>query len=152
MAITELHIGQKAPDFSLKNEQGEVVQLSHFEGKQPVVLFFYPGDLTPGCTLQLCAVRDDWQKFEDLGIAVFGINHANAESHQKFIKKYSFPFPLLIDPGKKISMLYGAIRDIFRVQVIRRTVVGIDKQGTIRYQKRGMPKNSEILKAMQKFA
>lgn len=143
-----LHIGTQAPNFRLKDQKGQEVRLSDFKGKQPIVLIFYPGDLTPGCTMQLCAIRDDWNKFVKAGIAVFGINHADANSHQTFIKKYTFPFPLLIDTGKKVSARYGATKPLFKAMVINRTVVGIDKQGMIRYLKRGMPKNAEILKSL----
>jgi len=152
MPITSLEIGMKAPSFRLKDQTGQEVTLSDFKGKQPLVLIFYPGDMTPGCTMQLCAVRDDWSKFRTNGIAVFGVNHADAESHKKFIKKYTFPFPLLIDAGKKVSARYGATKPMFKAMVIKRSVVGIDKQGIIRYLKRGMPKNAEILKTMQPYS
>jgi peroxiredoxin Q/BCP len=99
--------------------------------------------------MQLCAVRDDWSKFQSAGIAVFGVNHADAESHHKFIKHYTFPFPLLIDAGKKISALYGATKPLFKATVIKRSVVGIDKDGVIRFLKRGMPKDNDILKVMK---
>ncbi len=146
-----IKIGVEAPSFTLKDDHGQSVSLTDFRGKRPVVLIFYPGDMTPGCTMQLCAVRDDWQKFQEANIAVFGVNHADDKSHQAFIKKYSFPFPLLIDTGKKVSERYEAIRSYFKVRIIRRSVIGIDKDGIIRYLKRGMPKDAEILKAMKAY-
>jgi len=148
----ELSVGAMAPDFSLSDEQGSRIRLSDFRKKQAVVLIFYPGDLTPGCTLQLCSIRDDWKNFVTNQIAVFGINHANQVSHQKFSKKYSFPFPLLIDADKKVSAQYGAIQKLFSATVIRRSVVGIDKDGVIRFLKRGMPKDAEILKIMKSYS
>ncbi|MSR85724.1 peroxiredoxin [Candidatus Uhrbacteria bacterium] len=148
---TELKIGDRAPAFQMKDEKGNVMKLSQFQGKQCVILVFYPGDLTPGCTMQLCAIRDDWKKFREMKIAVYGVNHAGPDSHQTFIKKYTFPFPLLIDSGKKVSTKYGAIKPMFKAFVIKRSVIGIDKQGIIRYLKRGMPKNTEILKALQSY-
>ncbi len=150
MPDIETLLNAPAPDFALKTESGDLVRLSDFKNKQPVILFFYPGDMTPGCTMQLCAIRDDWQKFKDAHIAVFGVNHAEALSHQKFTKKHSLPFPLLIDAGKKVSAAYGALRTFFKVTIIKRSVIGIDAQGIVRYIKRGMPKNADILKAMQK--
>ena len=152
MPESSLKIGDKAPDFTLKDEHGTSVSLSDFRDKQAVVLIFYPGDMTPGCTMQLCAVRDDWQKFQEANIALFGVNHANADSHEAFIKKHSFPFPLLIDTGKKVSERYGAIRGYFKVQIIRRSVIGVDKDGVIRYLKRGMPKDADILKIMKQYS
>lgn len=150
MTDQELAVGMPAPDFTLKDQDGRSVKLSSFRDKQSVVLIFYPGDMTPGCTMQLCAIRDDWQKFRDAKIAVFGINFAEAASHATFIKKYSFPFPLLIDPNKKVSALYGAVRPLFKATIIKRSVIGIGKDGIIRYLKRGLPKNADILKAMIK--
>lgn len=152
MEPTSIAVGERAPAWSLKDQTGRVVKLSDFTGKQPVVLIFYPGDLTPGCTLQLCAIRDDWEKFRELGIAVFGVNHAEADSHQRFIDKHQFPFPLLIDKNKKVSAAYGAVKKFFKATVIKRSVVGIDKDGIIRFLKRGMPKDVEILKAMKSYS
>ncbi|MDP3793644.1 MAG: peroxiredoxin, partial [Candidatus Uhrbacteria bacterium] len=120
MPIAPLETGMKAPNFRLKDQNGREINLSDFKGKQSLVLIFYPGDLTPGCTMQLCAVRDDWSKFRANEIMVFGVNHADGESHKKFIKKYTFPFPLLIDAGKKVSARYGATKPMFKATVIKR--------------------------------
>ena len=147
----ELKLNDAAPDFQLKNGDGNAVRLSSFKGKQAVILFFYPGDFTPGCTLQLCSIRDEWQKFKEKNVAIFGVNHGDAASHLVFREKYHFPFPLLIDTDKKISKRYGATRSILKAQVIRRSVVGVDKDGVIRYLKRGMPRNQDILKAMRSY-
>lgn len=141
-----LTVGSRAPSFTLKDAAGNAVSLKDFKGKKNVILVFYPGDMTPGCTMQLCAIRDDWQKFA--GSAVYGVNHADADSHNKFIKKYGFPFPLLIDKGKKVSARYGAVKSFFKAKIIKRTVVGIGKDGKIFYLRRGMPKDADILKAI----
>jgi peroxiredoxin Q/BCP len=145
-----LELNALAPDFALKDQAGKDVTLSAFRGKQPVVLIFYPGDMTAGCTLQLCAVRDDWTKFQRAGVPVFGVNHGDTASHKAFVDRHSFPFPLLIDTDKKVSAKYGAILKLGSLKLIRRMVVGIDKEGRIIYLKRGMPKNTDILKAMAK--
>ena len=145
----DLTVGMVAPDFTLQDEEGKSVKLMDFKGKKNVVIVFYPGDMTPGCTLQLCAIRDDWSKFVRKDTVVLGINHGDAESHGGFSKKYTFPFPLLVDAGKKISAKYGAIKTLFKAKVIRRSVVVINKQGQIIFLKRGMPKDADILKAIQ---
>jgi len=145
-----LKVGDKAPSFSLPTHQGQKVSLSDFLGKQPVILIFYPGDMTPGCTIQLCSIRDDWAKFKQAKTAVFGVNHADAESHNRFADKYSFPFPLLVDKDKKVSRKYGAVKKIFTATVIRRTVVIVGKDGLIKFHRHGMPKDAEILKALKK--
>lgn len=147
---TQLKIGDSAPAFSLKDQNGKDISLKNFLDKQDVVLIFYPGDLTPGCTIQLCSIRDDWSKFTRQNIAVLGINHADEESHSTFVEKHKFPFPLLVDTDKKISKKYGAIKKLFSATVIKRTVVGIDKKGKIIYYKPGMPKDADILKAFAK--
>lgn len=147
-----LRVGDQAPLFELKASDGETVRLTDLLPLGPAVLFFYPGDRTPGCTIQLCAVRDEWQNFRDLGLQVFGINHADSASHRAFSTAHHFPFPLLVDEKKAVSKTYGAIRSIFGIQVIRRTVVGISEDGIIRYLREGLPKNAEILKAMRPFA
>ncbi len=144
--MPSLEVGDLAPDFRLKDHTGNTVHLGDFKEKTYVILIFYPGDMTPGCTMQLCAIRDDWSKFKRPDRVIFGINHGDTESHQAFIKKYTLPFPLLIDQDKKVSALYGALRTFFKVRIIRRTVVIIDPHGKIIYLKHGMPKNSDILK------
>lgn len=144
----QLAHGMKAPAFTLKTEAGKSVSLADFKGKKNVILVFYPGDMTSGCTMQLCAIRDDWKKFTGADTVVFGVNHADADSHKAFIKKYRFPFPLLIDTGKKVSTRYGALKKFFKAIIIKRSVVGIGKDGTIFYLRRGMPKDSDILKAI----
>lgn len=148
--MKELVVGAKAPLFTLSDARGKAVALKDFRGKKNVVLVFYPGDMTSGCTMQLCAIRDDWKKFLAADTVVFGVNQAEAASHARFTKAYHFPFPLLVDAGRRVSAKYGAIRKYFKATIIRRTVVGIDKEGTIVYLRRGMPKNVDILKAIPK--
>ena len=152
MPASECKINEPAPSFNLSNADGKTVSLEDFRGKQPVLLIFYPGDFTPGCTVQLCAIRDDWKQFEQANVAVFGINHADALSHKQFSDEHHFPFPLLIDPHKRASKKFGAVRSLFGTIVIRRIVVGIDAHGVVRYYRKGMPKNSEILKALKTYA
>ncbi len=139
-----LKIGEKAPDFSLLSANGDTVRLSDFAGKKFVVLFFYPGDETPGCTKQLCAVRDDYTAFKEKNAVVFGVNPANGESHTKFINNHKFQFTLLVDEGKKTTKAYGC----GGLPIVNRTVYVIDPQGMIIYAKRGMPSNEEILGAI----
>lgn len=146
--MTKVTKKTSAPLFTLKDHEGNTVRLSDFTGKKNVLLIFYPGDMTPGCTMQLCAIRDDWSKFQRADTVVFGINHGDAESHAAFIKKHGFPFPLLVDEGKKVSAKYGAVKPFFKSRIIKRTVVVIGKDGNIIFLKNGMPKNTEILKAI----
>jgi len=137
-----LDVGTAAPDFSLPDDAGGTVKLSSLRGKR-VVLVFYPGDDTPGCTKQLCQFRDDWSEARAKGVQVFGVNPQSAKSHVKFRKKFGFPFPLLVDTGQKVAALYHADG-----LIVKRTVYGIGVDGTIRFAKRGMPNPAEVLKAL----
>ncbi|MEI7951075.1 MAG: thioredoxin-dependent thiol peroxidase [Synechococcaceae cyanobacterium ELA182] len=91
-----LQIGDAAPDFSLPDQNGDIVSLSALKG-QRVVIYFYPKDDTPGCTKEACNFRDRWSAFESQGIRVLGISKDGASSHSKFIGKYELPFTLLSD-------------------------------------------------------
>jgi peroxiredoxin Q/BCP len=147
--IAVLKVGDLAPTFSLKNQAGKEIALKDFLQKQNVLLIFYPGDNTPGCTAQLCALRDDFSKFQTQDTVVFGINHANQASHQKFIDDHKFPFDLLIDTDKELSKKYQAIKSFFGKTIIARTVVLINKEGKIIYLKKGSPSDAEILAALK---
>lgn len=146
--VRELAVGDQAPDFTLVDHAGLSVTLSSFREKQPVLLVFYPGDDTPGCTKQLCAIRDDWNEFQRRGVAVFGVNQAGSESHAAFIQKYGLQTPLLIDTDLMVSSAYGATRMFFNHRMIKRSVVLIDTTGVIRFLERGMPSDTDILKAI----
>lgn len=149
MSKPEPLLNQPAPDFTLLDHEGNRITLSSFRGKHPVLLVFYPGDDTPGCTTQLCAIRDDWAEFQKYGVMAFGVNPGNAESHMNFWRHHGLKTPLLIDEGKQVSGLYGATKKFFATEIIKRSVVLVDMAGTIRYLKRGMPSDQEILAAVR---
>jgi peroxiredoxin Q/BCP len=134
-----LPVGSPAPEFSLLDDAGRTVKLSGLRGRN-VALVFYPGDDTPGCTKQLCEFRDSWEAVHTRGIEVFGVNPRNARSHGRFREKYGFPFPLLVDEGRKVAALYHAGGPI-----VKRTVYLIGSDGVIRLARRGMPKPAELL-------
>jgi peroxiredoxin Q/BCP len=98
--------GTQAPDFELTSDTGERVRLSQFRG-QPVVLYFYPKDDTPGCTTQACAIRDSYDDFEERGAVVLGVSPDEESSHVKFKQKHGLPFTLLADPDHEVSEQYG---------------------------------------------
>lgn len=98
--------GDKAPDFTGKDQDGNKVKLSDYKGKR-VVLYFYPKDDTPGCTKEACSFRDADQTFAKKGIKVFGVSTDDEKSHQKFISKFQLPFDLIADTDKKIVEKYG---------------------------------------------
>jgi peroxiredoxin Q/BCP len=99
--------GQKAPPFSLPDENGKTVSLDDLKGKD-VLLYFYPKDDTPGCTKEACGFRDRWKDLRKKGVVVLGVSADDAASHQKFIAKYKLNFPLLTDAGREVMKAYGA--------------------------------------------
>jgi thioredoxin-dependent peroxiredoxin len=98
--------GKDAPDFELTSDSGERIRLSQFRG-QPVVLYFYPKDDTPGCTKQACAIRDSYDDFQERGAVVLGVSPDDETSHVKFKQKHGLPFTLLADPEHEVSEQYG---------------------------------------------
>ena len=105
--MSELNVGDKAPNFSMSSQDGRTYTLGDYKGKW-VVLYFYPKDDTPGCTKEACSFRDNYSKYQKLGIQVFGVSIDNTDSHGAFAKKFHLSFPLLADTDKKVSMAYGA--------------------------------------------
>ena len=103
MALTA---GSKAPDFTSKDENGKEVKLSDFKGKK-LVLYFYPKDMTPGCTAESCNLRDNYKALLKQGYEVLGVSTDNEKSHQKFIAKEKLPFSLLADTDKSLHTKYG---------------------------------------------
>ncbi len=101
-----LSVGDKAPDFRAKDQDGRTVSLKDFRG-QKLVLYFYPKDDTPGCTKEACSFRDIWARFRKQKLAVLGVSVDDAASHKKFVEKYALPFTLLADPEKTIVREYG---------------------------------------------
>jgi thioredoxin-dependent peroxiredoxin len=102
-----LTVGTKAPDFKSKDQDGKEVSLSDYKGKK-VVLYFYPRDMTPGCTAEACSLRDNYKALQKAGYEVFGISTDDEKSHKKFIAKEKLPFTLLADPDKTVHNKFGA--------------------------------------------
>lgn len=133
--------GSPAPDFTLPDQDGNRVTLSELRGRN-VVLVFYPADETPTCRRQLCEFRDNWPLAESKNTAVFGVNPSSAASHARFREKREFPFPLLVDEGKRVADLYHA-----GGLIVRRTVYLIGPDGLIRFAQRGKPEPEQVLAA-----
>ena len=140
-------LGSKAPDFSATADDGFPVSLRELLDRGSVALFFYPGDDTPGCNKQLCAVRDDLAEFRTAGIQPFGVNPAGIASHSKYTAKFGFNFPLLVDSDSAIAAAYGAVKEDGKK--IQRSVIGIGRDGTIRFATRGAPPPGEVIAALE---
>lgn len=106
MAVT-LQAGDRAPAFLLPDQDGKMHGLADYAGKI-VALYFYPKDMTPGCTAQACSLRDAERELADLGVAVLGVSTDTAESHRRFRQQHDLSFPLLVDQGAKVAERYGA--------------------------------------------
>lgn len=128
--------GRKAPPFELSDADGTVVALKDLLARGNLVLYFYPKDMTPGCTTEACAFRDDARRVKPLGAQVVGVSADSPESHRKFIAKHDLNFPLLSDPGNRVTKLYGVYKrkSLYGREFmgIERTTFLIDREGVIR--------------------
>lgn len=125
---------QQAPNFTLQNENGEQVSLQDYQGKN-VILYFYPKDLTPGCTTQACDFRDSYEDFSNLNAVILGVSLDDAAKHTKFIEKHGLPFSLLVDTDHEVAEAYGVwtLKKNFGKEYmgIERTTFLINEQGIV---------------------
>lgn len=147
-----LKIGDKIPSFTSIDSKGDSFEIKSYIGK-PLVIYFYPKDDTPGCTIQACTFRDKYEDFKALGAEVIGISSDSLQSHQKFASRYKLPFILLSDFDKKIRIQFGVPNDFLGLIPGRATYVA-DKNGIIQLifdstsSKIHIEKALEILKRM----
>lgn len=129
-----LEIGQTAPDFTLKASDGNEVSLSSFQGTN-VVLYFYPKDMTPGCTTEACDFRDYHEQFQDLDTVIIGVSPDPIDKHEKFVDKHGLPFLLLADEDHTAAEAYGVWKEknMFgkTYMGIERSTFVIDKEGNL---------------------
>jgi len=130
--IQTLKKGDKVPVFKLKNQNGELFQISDYIGKKNLVIYFYPKDDTPGCTKEACKFRDEFEEFTDLDAMVIGISGDSPESHTEFIEKYNLPFTLLSDENDEVRKLFG-VKGKFMNMIPGRVSFVVDKKGVIQY-------------------
>jgi thioredoxin-dependent peroxiredoxin len=151
--------GKKAPAFELMDADGKSVALKDLIGSSSLVLYFYPKDMTPGCTVEACSFRDNIAPIKKLGAKVVGVSGDSTDSHGKFIAKHELNFPLLADAGNKVSTAYGVyeMKSLYGRQFmgIERTTFIIDKAGIVR---RVFPKvkvnghTEEVIEALKEIA
>jgi len=150
--LTELKVGDTAPDFSLLDERGLPVSLKNYLGKKVVVLYFYPKDFTPGCTAEACSFRDDYKPIQDKGAVVIGVSLDSVESHLKFSEKYMLPFTILSDHKKEVAKAYGVLG--VGGFLAKRVTFIINKDGKIThvFTKVDVKQHSEqVLKALEEL-
>jgi peroxiredoxin Q/BCP len=126
-----LRVGEPAPDFALPSATGETVRLSDFRGKAEVVLFFYPKDHSPACTLEACSFRDSHEAFREAGAEVIGISADTADSHRRFSERLRLPYILLADVDGAVRARYGVPRTLGLFP--GRVTYLIDRDGIVRH-------------------
>jgi peroxiredoxin Q/BCP len=124
-------VGDRAPDFTLRATTGELVSLSDFRGRAEVVLFFYPKDDLPACSVEACSFRDSYETFRDAGAEVIGVSADSPESHRRFAERLRLPFRLLSDAGGSVRSRYGVSRTFGLIP--GRVTFLIDQQGIVRH-------------------
>jgi peroxiredoxin Q/BCP len=150
-----IEVGQPAPDFSVRDQHGRKVTLSMFSG-QPVVLYFYPKDNTPGCTTEACAFRDDYSRYEKAGAKVIGLSPDTVQSHQEFAEDFQLLFTLVADTERKVCESFGVWQEKNMygkksMGVVRSTFV-IDRARVVRrvFRRVNVDGHSEaVLKALE---
>jgi len=150
----KLEVGNLAPLFEaeIQNPDATVENFNleqTLKSGQKVLLVFYPGDDTPGCTAQLCGIRDVYSQYKDLGVKVVGVNHSEAKSHLKFIKKYNYQFGIIVDQDKSIRHKYGAEKLFFKNLTTKRSVFLIDTNQKILFIHWGHQDNSKIIELLK---
>lgn len=127
-----IKVGSKVPEFSLPDQDGKMVNIMDFVGKNNLVIYFYPKDDTPGCTAEACSFRDQFVVFQEYGAEVFGISADSVEKHKNFAEKHRLPFRLLSDVNKRVRKLFGVPSDLLGLLPGRVTYI-VDKTGTVRH-------------------
>ncbi len=132
--MTTLKVGDKAPDFSAKDQDGNIHSLKDYKGKK-LVVFFYPKASTPGCTAEACNLRDNWEKFKAQGYEILGVSADSQKRQQNFKEKYELPFPLLADEDREVINAFGVWGPKKfmgkEYEGIHRTTYVIDEEGNI---------------------
>jgi peroxiredoxin Q/BCP len=126
-----LSVGDPAPDFRLATANGEMVSLADFRGQDDLVLFFYPKDYSPVCSVEACSFRDSYDRFRNAGAHVIGISADSPESHSRFARSLRLPYTLLSDPDGTVRTLYGVPKTLGLFS--GRSTYVIDKEGVIRH-------------------
>ena len=150
-----LNVGDKAPVFTLKDQNNKAISLSDYKGKN-VILYFYPKDNTSGCTAEACNFRDDFSMFKNLNAVVLGVSPDSVESHKKFSEKYNLQFSLLSDEKKDVLEKYGVWKEKSmygrKYMGVERTTFVIDSEGKIKkiFRKVKVPgHNKELIEALK---
>lgn len=146
-----IEVGQKVEEFTLPNQDGDLINLSDFKGKH-IVLYFYPKDMTPGCTNEACDFRDHHESFAGLNTVIIGISPDSVDSHHKFAKKHGLPFTLLVDEDHEVAQLFNVwqLKKTFGKEyygIVRSTFI-IDQDGVLQKEYRNIRVKGHVEKAL----
>lgn len=148
----KLEIGDMAPNFVTTVQNGKKIDLYDIlDSGRKVLLVFYPADSTPGCTTQLCGIRDVYKEYSDLNVTVLGVNPGNTESHTKFIEKYNYQFDIAVDEDRQIIEKYGAKGFLYGRPRIMRGVFLIESNKKIIYRFWGQQDNQKIINILKEL-
>lgn len=139
--------GATLPDFTLNDQNGHTFSISEVKGKQPIVIYFYPKNFTPGCVKEACSFRDAYEDFKALGAEVIGISADSDASHQKFTRRYNLPFILLADTNNKVRELFNVQSSFLGLLPGRETFV-FDSNATLVYKFEAMGASKHIEKSL----
>lgn len=128
--MNKVKSGSKIPNFSLNNQDKEIVHISDYIGKKNLVIYFYPKDDTPGCTAEACSFRDEYEDFKLLDAEVIGISAGSPDSHKNFATKHNLSFTLLSDDENKLRKLFGVSTNLLGLLPGRVTYI-VDKKGVV---------------------
>ncbi|EDW19940.1 thioredoxin-dependent thiol peroxidase [Bacillus pumilus] len=149
-----IEVGQQVPEIELTGDNGEKVKLSDFKGKH-IVLYFYPKDMTPGCTTEACDFRDRHQSFAELDAVIIGVSPDSQDKHQKFKEKHDLPFLLLVDDEQKLSEAFGVwkLKKNFGKEYmgIERSTFLINKEGTLVKEWRKVKVKDHVEEALEEL-
>ncbi|MGL4759491.1 MAG: peroxiredoxin [Patescibacteria group bacterium] len=145
-----INVGEIAPFFVLKNQKGDEInsEVLLSTGKK-ILLIIYPKDDTPGCTAQMCRVRDDFSEFTKLNVEVLGLNHGTPEEHIKFTSKYNLQFDILVDSDRNLIKKLGATKKFFNNEITQRGAVLIGKNSQVLFSIKGQQNNQEIINLLK---
>ena len=145
-----LQVGDMVPEFIATNDKGEIFLSSDIIGKNPLVLYFYPKNFTPGCTKEACDFRDSYVDFVNLGVEVIGVSADGVKSHTRFKSKYTLPFMFLSDSKGELRKLFGVKSELLGLLPGRETYV-IDEKGIIQLKFNSMKASEHLSKAIEKI-
>lgn len=143
-----LTVGEKLPEFDRVDQHGNHINSKQFIGKQPLVIFFYPKNFTPGCTAEACSFRDKYEDFLAYGAQVIGVSSDSEKSHEKFTTSYQLPYPLLSDKDKTLQKAFKITPQFFGI-LSRRVTFVFDESGSLVLAHSGLNPTQHIYKALK---